>query len=287
MNTLFLGIDGCFKTKLKDRGITDPDLGTGLAYMVNDADYAAHIKETAGDTAEITVSIYISRLAPTVMLIFVGQAKSCGSDLHAVNQAYTRNSKGYAVTGVVAVSCRHSFVSPTGVVDLQKGEKWVEYVLLFESSRSPPRRYLNVDYAFASAVSRELEVGIPHVVVTYDIACQWGRKLRERLSTYTAMKDIDVGSLRSLRFAVPKFHLIGHGKSCNLNYNLAFMRGVGMTHGESVETIWSHSTSLATWSRESGPHARHALLDTHWSGWNWRKLVRLGRLIFCLAYPTN
>lgn len=48
-----------------------------------------------------------------------------------------------------------------------------------------------------------------------------------------------------------------------------------MTHGESIETIWSHSTSLATWSRENGPSARHALLDTHWSGWNWRKLVKL------------
>ena len=48
-----------------------------------------------------------------------------------------------------------------------------------------------------------------------------------------------------------------------------------MTHGESVETVWSHLTSLATWSHENGPSARYALLDTHWSGWNWRKLVKL------------
>jgi len=140
---------------------------------------------------------------------------------------------------------------------------------------TPLCRYLNIDYAFASAVSRELDAGVPHIVVTYDIACQWGRRLRKRLSNYTATKDLDLSSLQSLRLAVPKFHLIGHGKSCHLNYNLAFMRGVGMTHGESVETIWSHSTSLATWSRENGPSARHALLDTHWSGWNWRKLVNL------------
>ena len=51
------------------------------------------------------------------------QASTCGSELHAVNQAYTKNSKGYAVTGIAAVSCCHSFVCPTGVVDLQKGEK--------------------------------------------------------------------------------------------------------------------------------------------------------------------
>ena len=48
-----------------------------------------------------------------------------------------------------------------------------------------------------------------------------------------------------------------------------------MTHGEGVETIWSHSTSLATWSRENGPAARHLILDDHWNGWNWSKLVGL------------
>ena len=45
---LFLGIDGCFKPKFKDRGITDPDLGTGLAYMVDEGDYAAHLEATVG-----------------------------------------------------------------------------------------------------------------------------------------------------------------------------------------------------------------------------------------------
>jgi hypothetical protein len=135
--------------------------------------------------------------------------------------------------------------------------------------------YLNVDYAFASAIARELEIGTPHIVVTYDIACQWGRHLRDCLSKYAATEDLNFDSLRSLRYVVPKFHLIGHGTPCHLNYNLAFMRGVGMTHGETVETIWSHSTSLATWSCENGPSACHALLDVHWSGWNWRKLVHL------------
>lgn len=156
------------------------------------------------------------------------------------------------------------------------------------SSYSPLCRYLNIDYAFASAVSRNLEAGIPHIVVTYDIACQWGQNLCKRLSKYAATEAVDLSSLRSIRFAVPKFHLIGHGKACHLNYNLAFMRGVGMTHGETVETIWSHSTSLATWSREYGPQARHALLDTHWSGWNWRKLIRLREsLVHVVRLVTN
>jgi len=56
---MFLGIDGCFKTKLKDRGITDPDLGTGLAYMVRDADYAAHLKDTSGAASDKCVSTHV------------------------------------------------------------------------------------------------------------------------------------------------------------------------------------------------------------------------------------
>ena len=63
-------MDGCFKTKLKDRGIMDPDMGTGLAYMVNSTDYAAHLEETAGSTADKAVihihltSFFITRLTP-------------------------------------------------------------------------------------------------------------------------------------------------------------------------------------------------------------------------------
>ena len=43
-NTLFVGVDACFKLKLKDRKFDDPDLGTGLAYMVEDAPYQEHLK---------------------------------------------------------------------------------------------------------------------------------------------------------------------------------------------------------------------------------------------------
>ena len=41
---MFLGIDACFKLKLKERGFDDPDLGTGLAYLVNNVPYEEHLK---------------------------------------------------------------------------------------------------------------------------------------------------------------------------------------------------------------------------------------------------
>ena len=134
---------------------------------------------------------------------------------------------------------------------------------------------MNTDYAVASTLADEIEAGIKDVVVTYDIGCQWSKKFSQRLSNRNSMPPLDIQPLNSFRVAVPKLHIIGHGASCQANFNLAYMDGVGMTHGESVETIWSHSTSLATWSRENGPAARHLILDDHWAGWNWRKLVGL------------
>ena len=119
---LFLGIDRCFKTKLKDRGIMDPDLGTGLAYMVDKGGYAAHLEATTGMIHDKLVRVFtVFHLTPWHLRS--SKSTTCGSDLHAVNQAYTHSSKGYLVTGVVAVSCRHSFIRPTGIMDLQKGEK--------------------------------------------------------------------------------------------------------------------------------------------------------------------
>ena len=35
----------CFKLKLKDQGFSDPDLGNGCAYMVNDVSYKKHLKD--------------------------------------------------------------------------------------------------------------------------------------------------------------------------------------------------------------------------------------------------
>ena len=142
-------------------------------------------------------------------------------------------------------------------------------------------RYINIDYALASTLGEDVKSGITDVVITYDIGCRWGINLRSRLRNYRSAPSLNVESLKSFRVAVPKFHLVGHGAPCQAKFNLAYMDGVGMTHGEGVETIWSHSTSLATWSRENGPAARHLILDDHWAGWNWRKYVGLRK--FCLS----
>lgn len=116
-------------------------------------------------------------------------------------------------------------------------------------------RYINVDFALASTLTSVIDAGETPVLISYDAMCRYVINLFPRLATYSATRNLQLDRIPSWQFAIPKFHLIGHGKPCQYKYNLAFMRGAAMNHGEFIETIWSHSTTLATSSRENGPHA--------------------------------
>ena len=45
-STLFVGINACFKTKLEDRGFNDPDISSGMTYMVNENQYRTYLALT-------------------------------------------------------------------------------------------------------------------------------------------------------------------------------------------------------------------------------------------------
>ena len=129
-------------------------------------------------------------------------------------------------------------------------------------------RYINVNYAVASTLAEDIDAGIKDVIITYDIGCQWRKHTLCHFEDSPSMPSVTTGSLNSFCIAVPKFHIIGHGPSCQASYNLAYIDSIGMTHREGIETIWSHS-------RENGPAARYLILDDHWARWNWQKLVSL------------
>ncbi|KAJ7019709.1 hypothetical protein C8F04DRAFT_975338 [Mycena alexandri] len=110
---LFLALDACFRLKRRmvSSEIKDPGLGTGWAYVVENAPYRHYLK-TVTDQKEMS---------------------TC-SGLVALDYANTKFSRGYSTTGVgMGVCARHEFVQPNGVGDLQKGE-----------------RFANMDYIFGS-----------------------------------------------------------------------------------------------------------------------------------------
>jgi hypothetical protein len=114
------------------------------------------------------------------------------------------------------------------------------------------------------------------IKLSYDIACAWSKHVRERMEThYPVHMQLSDGT--EIVYLIPKFHLPSHGRSCHSKYSFNFVQFVGRTHGETVEQEWAHINGAVLMTREMGSGARHAALDDHWGGWNWMKLITLGR----------
>ena len=132
-----------------------------------------------------------------------------------------------------------------------------------------------MDFALLSTLLPSLDKGISRVLVSYDIGCQWVKNLQSRIKQYSMFTSLNLESLSYWKVVVPKFHLSGHGESCQVIYNLNYTKGAGRMDGERIEGGWSLSNSMAVWTRENGPNARRAILDDHWGSLNWQKLLGL------------
>ncbi|KAK7052719.1 hypothetical protein R3P38DRAFT_2502888 [Favolaschia claudopus] len=122
----FLALDACFRLKRRmiSSEIKDPGLGTGWAYVTENAPYR-HYLLTVTDQKEMS---------------------TC-SGLAALDYANTKYLRGYSTTGVgMGVCARHEFVQRNGVGDLQKGE-----------------RFANMDYIFGS-ILRHLNARLRKIV---------------------------------------------------------------------------------------------------------------------------
>ncbi|KAF7321400.1 hypothetical protein MKEN_00660500 [Mycena kentingensis (nom. inval.)] len=236
---MFIAIDACFRLKRRLVGsdLRDPGLGTGWAYLVEWEPYRQYLL-TVTDQKEIS---------------------TC-TGLAALDHANTKYASGYSATGVGAGVCaRHEFVLPTGVADLQRGE-----------------RYANMDYILASLL-RHIDP-LLRKIFSYDIACQWGKHLKERLLQLPPLVRLHL-VLDLCRFVVPKMHLNAHIVLCRLLFSLGLILGSGQTDGEGIERLWAAIAGVAGSTKLSGHGARADQLDDHWSFWNWTKLVGLPKLL--------
>ncbi|TDL18801.1 hypothetical protein BD410DRAFT_727959 [Rickenella mellea] len=235
--TQIVTIDACFRLKRRNVSsrVKDPGLGTGWAYFVEDEPYRKHLLSCTDQ-----------------------QEMSTCTGLAALDHANTKFSAGLECTGVGAIQCRHEMQLPTGVGDLQKGE-----------------RYANIDYIFASAM-RHYRAGPK--VISYDIACQWSRNLAQRFRSLPDHLFFEV-TIDGVRYAIPKFHILAHLLKCQLVFSLNLMRGVGRTDGENIERGWSKIEGAAGSTKEMGPGARHDALDSHWAFANFLTYISFGKTL--------
>jgi len=129
-----------------------------------------------------------------------------------------------------------------------------------------------MDYLFFSTV-RHSAVDILNV--SYDIACQWHKKLWDRMRAFPPSMQFNPAA-KITSFFVPKFHLPAHIEKCQTLFSFNFKSGVGRTDGEAPERGWANINPVASSTKEMGPGARRDTLDDYFGDSNWKKTVGLG-----------
>ncbi|KAF8989802.1 hypothetical protein BDZ89DRAFT_974614 [Hymenopellis radicata] len=188
---------------------------------------------------------------------FVNQEdmSSC-SGFQAMFLANLKNVRGLRTTGVAGVTCgRHGVWLPNGMGDLQRGE-----------------RYCNIDPLIAGVLKANRDL---HVVISYDIACQWGVNFPERLAALPDQWRFDLEP-DHMTLCIPKFHLWAHKIKCHALYSFNYLTGAGQTHSETVEGNWSQSNRAAAQTKRMGPGARHDTLDDIFGAHNFRTISSFG-----------
>jgi hypothetical protein len=81
-------------------------------------------------------------------------------------------------------------------------------------------RYCNVDVIVLAAL---IGVMLLHIVLTYDIACQWSKNFRKCMEEFPP--EMQIPEVTKVDVAVSGWHINGHGESCRNNFQPQLHRG--------------------------------------------------------------
>ncbi|KAJ7164850.1 hypothetical protein C8R43DRAFT_1122730 [Mycena crocata] len=238
---LFLAQDANFR--LVNRNVSteeaDPILGDGSGYFAKRGGPEGYKAHIAKNASEKEIS-------------------SC-SGFQAMFLANMKRVKGLRTTGIAGVTCaRHNMWRPNGMGDLQVGE-----------------RYCNLDYLLLSAL---LTFCMFAIVLSYDIACQYGINFWERMKKFPERMQLTI-SEENMWWKVPNFHLPAHKPPCHSPYSFHYMFGAGLNHGEGVEQNWSFSNGAAASTRLMGPGSRVATLEDVFGFHNYDRQLAMHRIL--------
>ena len=135
-----------------------------------------------------------------------------------------------------------------------------------------------MDYVFASSMLHHPSV---HKHVSYDIACQWSKGLKDRLAVFPAHVRIEVPD--DTEHSIPKLHYHSHKQIDHSKFSMNYRPGAGRTDGEGIERRWWWIQPIATSTKMMGPGQRQGVLEDQWGYANWRKYVTLGESIRSLV----
>ena len=129
-------------------------------------------------------------------------------------------------------------------------------------------RYCNIDF---NVLATLISILLLQIILTYDVACQWSKNLQKHIADF--LPEMQILETMKLDIAIPRWHINRHGETCRNNFNISYMEGAGRMVGKDIETVWAGTNLLAPSIQEMGPAARHDMLNDHWNGWNFRKII--------------
>jgi hypothetical protein len=96
-----------------------------------------------------------------------------------------------------------------------------------------------------------------------------------------------VPQLMEWLYAIGKFHLGAHIKSCNWKYTLNFISGACQIEGEIMETLWALFNNFGRMCRSMGSNHRKEILNDHMRDVNWKKMVGMGLFHYTDKYTPE
>lgn len=185
----------------------------------------------------------------------------------------------------VDVLFRVSWLSTVHVIQLSGAAQWLTLKEVKSRSKltfalankfNVSFRYANTDYAlYGSLWNLPL---VQHIVLTYDIACQYYIHLVERFTNpkFEFPERVKAAVHRIVMF-VPKLHLKGHKDDCQYRWSLNFTCCTGRVHGEGIEGSWGEAKQAGGSTKEMNAGHRHDVLNDFQIDWNWCKAQGLSK----------
>ncbi|KAH9884219.1 hypothetical protein C8Q73DRAFT_644132 [Cubamyces lactineus] len=239
LDALFYSIDGNFRQSQRNKPMDKNDvaLSRGAGYFADVDDFREYASKIGKPEPELT---------------------TC----HKFGAAGYGGHNG-KVSGIIALACRHMFMLPGSIVDLNKREA-----------------YLYVDFAVVSGM--QPYVGLRLVKQTYDIACQYlinfGRRLEHWKQLCLPLASITTFNLPRTEGAIGLWHSLAHQILCRIFKSPEFMPGSGRYEGEGMERLWAITNDVSARTKEMTSGHRHDVLNDVYSDLHVRRVHNIGMM---------
>ncbi|KAJ7079192.1 hypothetical protein C8R44DRAFT_909231 [Mycena epipterygia] len=139
-------------------------------------------------------------------------------------------------------------------------------------------RFANADAALAQMLRKmdrrksgdiKLRLALENIdqVATYDIACEYYVKIKDRFRASPYLADV-VDMVDRIHWGIPALHVTGHKAD-------SYMDCVGHFHGETAEAYWPSANKIGGHARQMNNGHRQDTLIGNANDWNWKKLIKM------------